>query len=196
MSVSPLPSVSSSTPSSIQPNLEQSTFLQVFQRLARALGAGNLQGAQQAYATLQQLQGSGPNQNDPNNPLSQALNQIGQYLQSGDLTDALKTLVSLLQQIQGGQGHRNSFAGDGGNSNNAPLDASGNIGANQSNASGNTGTNQSGENLSLTVTDSIQISISGNGTNANSTQSSGGQSSGTPSLTVSETVGLKIDLTV
>jgi len=191
MSVAPVSSIPSSTPSGIQPNLEQRTFLQVFQKLARALGAGNLQGAQQAYATLQQLQGSGPNQNDPNNPLSQALNQIGQYLQSGDLTDALKTLVSLLQQIQGGHGQRNSFVGAGSNSNNAPADASGNAGTNQSGASGNTA-----ENLSLTVTDSIQISISGDGANSNPTQTSDSQSGSTPSLTLSETVGLKINLTV
>jgi len=178
-------SISPSTASGFQPTLQQSGFFQAFQKLARALAAGALQGAQQAYSTLQQMQANG-SRNDPNNPLSQALNQIGQYLQSGDLTDAQKTLVSLFQQLQGDRGYHNRFtASDGGNSTNAA-----------SSTATNSDGGQSAENLSLTVTDSLGISISGNGEGSTSGQTGADQTGNNPSLTITETIGLAINLTV
>jgi hypothetical protein len=62
--------------------------------------------AQQAYASLTQLQsnGQGPPAN-ANSPLNQALSQIGQALQNGDISGAQQTLSTLAQQAQGPHHH-------------------------------------------------------------------------------------------
>jgi len=84
--------------------------------LASSLNSGDLNGAQQAYATLSQLQGGGREGArregaaregagrdgagrgpfaDPNGRLAEAMSRIGQALQSGDLTGAQQALASL-----------------------------------------------------------------------------------------------------
>jgi hypothetical protein len=97
--------------------------LQAFTQLGKDLQAGNLQGAQQDYATVQQdaqkngqqvgahrglrhliseLQSSGSGQQG--NPIAQALTELSQTLQSGNLTgaqSAFATLQNDLQQIGG-----------------------------------------------------------------------------------------------
>ena len=96
----------SSAQTSYQPSSSQSAFRQDFGQLVSALNSGNLSGAQQAFATLSNLQrnGQGPGSN-PNSPFSQALSQIGQALQNGDLGGAQQALASLQQARGGHHGH-------------------------------------------------------------------------------------------
>ena len=63
--------------------------------LVSSLNSGDLPGAQQAYATLSQLQNGGPARANPSGPFAQAMNQIGQALQSGDVAGAQQALSSL-----------------------------------------------------------------------------------------------------
>jgi hypothetical protein len=76
------------------------------QSLAALLGfvnSGDLLAAQRAYALLSQAQNNGQGRFAiPNGPFAQAINQIGQALQSGDLTGAQQAL-SLLRRGQGGR---------------------------------------------------------------------------------------------
>ncbi len=75
---------------------------QSFAALVSALNSDDLSGAQQAYASLSQLQGSDQSRfASPNGPFGQAMSQIGQALQSGDLTAARQALSSL-QRRRGG----------------------------------------------------------------------------------------------
>lgn len=70
--------------------------------LVSSLRSGDLSGAQQAYAALNQLQGGGqPQFANPNGPLAQAMSQVGQALQSGDLTGAQQALASLQRGRRG-----------------------------------------------------------------------------------------------
>jgi hypothetical protein len=69
--------------------------LQSFGQLVNAVQAGNLTAAQSAYAAFAQ---SPAGQSD--GPLSQAINQIGNALQSSDIGKAQQTLASLQQQAQ------------------------------------------------------------------------------------------------
>ena len=81
--------ISSFATSYSQPTNNQESSQQSFGQLVSALNSGNLQDAQQAYATLSQQQGSNQGSSaNSNNPFSQALSQIGQALQSGDLAGA------------------------------------------------------------------------------------------------------------
>jgi hypothetical protein len=58
-------------------------------QMVKAIKSGDLSGAQQAYATLDQMQSSGQiAAPDPNSPFAAALKQIGQSLQNGDLAGA------------------------------------------------------------------------------------------------------------
>ena len=77
-------------------------FRQTFADLVKTIKSGDLQGAQQAYASLTQLQsnGQGPPANT-NSPLNKALSQIGQALQNGDISGAQQMLSTLAQQAQG-----------------------------------------------------------------------------------------------
>jgi len=69
---------------------------QTFAALVSALNSGDLPGAQRAYASLGEIQGSGQGRSaNPNGPFAQALSQIGQALQSGDLNAAQHALSSL-----------------------------------------------------------------------------------------------------
>jgi hypothetical protein len=72
---------------------------QSFAALVSSLNAGDLSGAQQAYLSLSQLQRFA----NPNGPFGQAMSQIGQALQQGDLP-AAQQAVSSLQLPRGRQG--------------------------------------------------------------------------------------------
>jgi hypothetical protein len=62
---------------------------QSFVALVSSLNSGDLPAAQQAYSSLSQLQ----NFADPNGPFAQAISQIGQALERGDLTGAQDALA-------------------------------------------------------------------------------------------------------
>jgi hypothetical protein len=89
---------------------------QLFAALRTSLEAGDLPGAQKAYASLSELPRFG-NPNNPNNPanpngpFAQAVNQIGQALQNSDLSGAQQALSLLRQRGRDGRGDRQ----DGGN---------------------------------------------------------------------------------
>jgi len=69
---------------------------QTFATLVSALNSSDLPGAQRAYASLGEIQGSGQGRfANPNGPFAQAVSQIGQALQSGDLNAARHALSSL-----------------------------------------------------------------------------------------------------
>jgi hypothetical protein len=69
---------------------------QTFAALVSAINSGDLPGAQRAYASLSEIQGSGQRRFvNPNGPFAQAVSQIGQALQSGDLNAAQHALSSL-----------------------------------------------------------------------------------------------------
>jgi len=96
-----------------------------FQQLEQALQSGNMSGAQQAFATLQQLMpnlsaGSQTQNSQKSNSQSlfrTDLNAIGQALKSGDLSAAKAALTKLQQDIQsvnkGHKGHHNLHNVDG-----------------------------------------------------------------------------------
>jgi hypothetical protein len=100
--------------------------------LAKAINSGNLTGAQQAFAQLSQTLGgnsnggggSNTNTNNPNDPFSQALDAIGQALQSGDISGAQQALASLQQQAQSGRAHHHHGGHRGGAGANGGTNAS------------------------------------------------------------------------
>ncbi len=76
-----------------------------FQQLAKSLQSGDLAGAQQAFATLQQ---DAPKGAAGKGPLSTDIAGLGQALQSGDLAGAQKAFATLQQDAQkvgAGRGH-------------------------------------------------------------------------------------------
>lgn len=73
---------------------------QTFAALVSALNSGDLPGAQRAYASLSDIQGSQGRFANPNGPFAQAVSQIGQALRSGDLSGAQQAL-SLLPRGRG-----------------------------------------------------------------------------------------------
>ena len=96
-----------------------------FQQLEQALQSGNLSGAQQAFAALQQLMPnlSASNQtqngqiNSSQSLFRTGLNAIGQALKSGDLSAAKAAFTKLQQDIQsfnkGHKGHHHLHNVDG-----------------------------------------------------------------------------------
>jgi outer membrane protein assembly factor BamD (BamD/ComL family) len=87
----------------------QSPFQQIqtdFQQLGQDLQAGNLTGAQQDFATLQQALPSGQSQSQQNtaSPITQAFTALSQALQSGNLQDAQTAFTTLQGDIQQQQG--------------------------------------------------------------------------------------------
>jgi outer membrane protein assembly factor BamD (BamD/ComL family) len=99
----------------------QSPFQQIqtdFQQLGQDLQAGNLTGAQQDFATLQQALPSGQSQSQQNtaSPIAQAFTALSQALQSGNLQDAQTAFTTLqgdIQQQQGsGQRHHHHHGGN------------------------------------------------------------------------------------
>ena len=97
-------------------NLNQTTSAQTkfrqirndFQQLGQALQSGDLNGAQQAFAALQQLipnlssgsQAQNGQQGSSQNPLLAGLNAVGKALQSGDLSGAKTAFAKLQQDVQ------------------------------------------------------------------------------------------------
>lgn len=98
------------------PNDPRQQFLQ----LVKAINSGNLTGAQQALAQLNQTLGNNSNGSNnadsPNDPFAQALDTIGQALQSGDIGGGQQALASLQQQAQAARGHHHhhGHGGDAG----------------------------------------------------------------------------------
>src|SRR5215470_1948756 len=87
------------------------TDRQAFSQLTNALQSGNLNAAQNAYSTLASSPAA-----QGNGPFAQALQQIGQDLQSGDLGDAQQAMAALQQQQQA-HGHHHHHGGVSGASN-------------------------------------------------------------------------------
>lgn len=103
-------------PNSTAQSSPQNSIAQDFQQLSTDLQSGNLNAAQQDYTKIQQdfqfaAQAHGHHQhhhhadNDQNssqssNPISQLFNQLGQALQSGDLSTAQQAYTSLQQDLQ------------------------------------------------------------------------------------------------
>jgi hypothetical protein len=85
---------------------KQTSTQQSFSTLVSALQSGDLSAAQSAYASFTQTAGQG----DPNSPFAQAINQIGQDLQSGNIGAAQQTLSSL-QQAHSAHRHHHHHGG-------------------------------------------------------------------------------------
>jgi hypothetical protein len=109
-------------PSHVQNNFKQRQ--QDFQNLADALQAGNLQGAQQAFAALQKDRSSSPNvtsvtgtsQTGESSPLRQDIQTLQSALQANDLAGAQKALTNFQHDLQqAGQAHhyRHHHSGGG-----------------------------------------------------------------------------------
>jgi hypothetical protein len=122
----------SSNPNAYQSSGVQSNFKQVrqdFRDLASALQSGDLSGAQNAFAALQQLmqnaQPSSQSQSQGNSKQDQFsidLAAIGKALQSGDLNSAQHAFTKLQQDIQAvqqGGHHRRHHAHGAQGANNA-----------------------------------------------------------------------------
>ena len=105
----------SNSSATYQPN-QQDGALQDFMQLIKAIKSGDLKGAQQAYAAFSQAKLTSGAQTDPNSPFSEALKQIGQALQSGNIGDAQQALSSLQNQMHAGHHHRHHVKADAGNS--------------------------------------------------------------------------------
>ena len=104
---------------SIQSNFKQRQ--QDFQSLADALQAGNLPGAQQAFAALQQDRSSSPGvagvtgtpQAGQSSPIRQDIQALQSALQSNDLAGAQKAFTTFQQDLQqaGHTQHRHHHGG-------------------------------------------------------------------------------------
>jgi hypothetical protein len=125
--------VSSSSTNPYQ-NSALADFRQNFMQMAKAINSGNLSDAQQAFATLSNQQGNGQAPAvDPNSPLGQALSQIGQELQNGDLSSAQQTLSALKSSTQAahhGHHHHAKPASDSEASEGASTASDGTTGSN------------------------------------------------------------------
>jgi len=94
---------------------------QDFQNLADALQAGNLQGAQQAFAALQQDRSSSPrvagvtgtSQAGQSSPIRQDIQTLQSALQANDLAGAQKAFTTFQQDLQqtGHTHHRHHHGG-------------------------------------------------------------------------------------
>jgi len=99
--------ISSTTYPLYAPN-QQNPVQQSFSQLMQAIQSGNLQAAQQAYATLAQ---NAPQ--TPNGAFGEAISQIGAALSSGNIVQAQATLQSFQSQMQthrGGHHHHHGAA--------------------------------------------------------------------------------------
>jgi hypothetical protein len=79
---------------------------QAFGQLVNAIRSGNLTAAQNAYSAFTQSQGT-----QGGGPFSQAVSQIGDALQSGDLGKAQQALAQLQQQTQASKGAHHHHGG-------------------------------------------------------------------------------------
>ena len=102
-------SISGVSSSSVSyPLTQQDSQRQNLQALVKAIGTGDLAGAQQAYSAFTDpSNGDAP---DPNSPLGQALTQIGKDLQSGDIGAAQQALSALRSQTRGHHHHHHRAA--------------------------------------------------------------------------------------
>lgn len=106
MAVSGVCASTTSYQSTVQSSFKQRQ--QDFQSLADALQAGNLQGAQQAFAALQQDRAASPRvagvtgtqQAGQNSPIRQDIQALQSALQSNDLAGAQKALTTFQQDVQ------------------------------------------------------------------------------------------------
>ena len=109
MSVS---NISSASTSVYQSSGQQQGMRYYMKQLSQALQSGDLSAAQQAYNSISQLPqfqnalasqsaGSSSNSTGGSSTFVQALTQIGNDLQSGDLSSAQQAFSSLQQQLQG-----------------------------------------------------------------------------------------------
>jgi hypothetical protein len=89
LAISPISSSSSNTVQN-----SQDSGWQQFMQMAQAINAGDSDAAQQAYTDFTQSPAAKVVVANPDSPLAQALNQIGQSLQSGDLSGAQQALQS------------------------------------------------------------------------------------------------------
>jgi hypothetical protein len=151
----------SSTIPSLQP--PQSLFqqrMQDFNKLAQSLQSNDLQGALQAYNSLQQLSSAGPNTNS-NNPLQNDWQTLGNALNSGSLSQAQSAFSQLQSDLQsqfqgqsaaapqGMQAHRghghhhhhSSSSSESSTSSTTDTAGSGSTGSSSTSNSTNTGTN-------------------------------------------------------
>jgi len=100
--------VSSTSTNSLQSQSDNGW--QQFAQLAKAVQSGDLNAAQQAYASFTQTAAGKAAASDPTSPLGQALSQIGQALQSGDVNGAQQALSSLKPH---GHHHHHHHGGGG-----------------------------------------------------------------------------------
>src|SRR5438093_1021166 len=106
MTVSGVCASTNSSPSTIQNNVKQRQ--QDFQSLADALQAGNLPGAQHAFAALQQDRSSSPRvagvtgtqHAGQSSPLRQDSQTLHSALQANDLAGAQQALITFQQDLQ------------------------------------------------------------------------------------------------
>ncbi len=100
--------------SAINPNQSQSDVAwRQFQQLVSAVNSGELTTAQQAYTDFTNGLGAKVAQANPDSPIAQAFNRIGQALQSGDAGGAQMALAA--QRARGHGGHHRHAAGAGDN---------------------------------------------------------------------------------
>jgi outer membrane protein assembly factor BamD (BamD/ComL family) len=107
----PQASSATSSTSSATSSTSSNPIAQAFQQLASDLQSGNLSGAQQDFSTIQQdiqSQGGGHHHHShaqdssatQQNPLAQLFSELGQALQSGNLSAAQQAYTTLQQDFQ------------------------------------------------------------------------------------------------
>lgn len=109
-----------------------SNWKNAFDQLTNAIQSGDLNAAQQAYASLkQQLQntgaGSGAGQG---NGFAQGLSQVGTALQAGNLNEAQQALSSLQQRPHAHHQHRSHGSSEPANNSGSAANASSDANAN------------------------------------------------------------------
>ncbi len=109
MTVGSIDPSSNSAAAALQVKLQQARAN--FDKLQQSLAAGNLAGAQQAFAALQQT--AAPAQN---NPQQNRIEALGQALKSGNVAAAQQAFSALqaAAPAQGGLGSHHSGTGGGG----------------------------------------------------------------------------------
>ena len=109
MSVSDVSAVSSGISSSsfqqMQANMKQ--MKAEFDQLQQSLASGDLTGAQAAYSSIQQLQGSNPPPGGANSKMQQDFAALGTALKSGDVAGAQKAFAQMQSDMKASrQAHR------------------------------------------------------------------------------------------
>ena len=118
--------ISGSTPI-YQPPAQDTSFRTAFQQLTSAIGSGDLQAAQSAYASLSNLQ-QGTGQSGSQGPMAQFLSSIGNDLNSGSITSAQSNLATF-QKAHGGGHHHGAQGADQAQSGAGSTGATGATGA-------------------------------------------------------------------